>query len=202
MAKKRSGNDADRIIAALEHPDSDLEDIAQNIYKHGDRTLIQDIRETFALSSEIDNVKGPLSFLPDYFKSGLILTSNYDPLIEKVYQNRKINIEPQTRFNFYNFESASVKKDGIELCKIHGNYNGQDLTLLKRHYDNLYGEGNLNVGAQFTQAIQKLIETKTILFIGSSLIKDRTLRIFYDLYQKRHDGTLPEHFAFVTKILE
>ncbi len=196
--EKRNEAEAQQLLVEMEKSDRDLEEIAERMYPNGDRMLIKDIKDTFAGPFDPSQVKGPLAFLPDYFPTGMILTTNYDPLIENMFEAKGCTVDKRLGINFFDFGSSQEETGRIRVCKLHGDASGEELILLKRHYDKKYGP-ELSFADHFTQSLQKLIEEKTVLFLGASLTQDRTLKVFYDLYQKRHDDSLPDHFAFVTR---
>ena len=199
MAKKRLGEDKAREFGRrLASETVDMEALAEEIYPRGERAVREDIRKIFSGPFDPEKIRGPLKFLPTYFSTGTILTTNYDPLVETVFKAQGCEVDTRAGFNFFALDEALEEAGSVRLCKIHGNTNGEDLVLLKRHYNKKYGEGEVSFAERFTRALRDLIQTKSMLFLGASLVEDRTLLIFDDLYQNRR-ASLPPHFAFVTR---
>lgn len=193
-----------------------FEEAAQILEDICGKNIIQEtLRDVFSSSNlDDDKIKDSalMSLLNLYPK--IILTTNYDCAIEKAYDLRKNDEDCNERIregikvltpgsNTRNFvkainESSSDNSSKTILYKFHGdvNDNGEthDLILSKSAYDKYYGNNGKATGSltckDLVRNLQIFLFSKTILFIGCSLDKDRII----DLISKNTDV---DHYAFV-----
>ena len=91
-----------------------------------------------------------------------VWTTNYDPLIEKAFQEAGKRCD--VRISKGNFSSPPRGKD-VTIYKMHGDVSqAHDATLIKDDYE-IYSTKNL----AFTTALSGDLVTKTFLFLGFSL---------------------------------
>lgn len=137
----------------------------------------------------------PIKVFPLLFDE-LILTTNYDKVIESVFENRKqleLLLPNSGKRDFV--DVLRKKKKGCVLYKFHGDIEKslEDIILTKDSYDKNYGERNMMDEGYETELVKNLsfcLLTHPVLFLGCGLKKDRIM----DLIVKNKEV---HHFAFV-----
>lgn len=118
-----------------------------------------------------------------------IITTNYDNLLEKQYQNfEKVS---------YNNEYKVSKISGYDkyIFKIHGDINEPHKCIyFPSQYDELY---NVKEKASIFE-LKKIITDKSILFLGFSL-SDPYIKYVMDFINKLYNGHTQEHFIISTQ---
>ena len=124
-----------------------------------------------------------------------ILTTNYDTLIEDAYVGE---FHKQAKVRTFK-DSADVSYDlwgnRIFILKVHGDASSpqQGIVLTEKDYRNiLFNE----LGLQ--SILQTLFSTKTILFMGTSLV-DPDLKMLLSFVHNSFHGGQPKHFALMDK---
>ena len=139
-----------------------------------------------------DPILGSVRFIPLIFSQSDVITTNFDRILEKSYRDYDspgfqeiLYGNHLTHFQRFNSEGRQC------LIKIHGDRSWQDFrALTKEEYDVLYRpEG------QCTSVLTRLFLSKTLLFMGCSLINDRPLELFHQLTSETH-GEL-KHYALL-----
>lgn len=161
----------------------------------GARPLLTYIKQEFS-TDKIDKDKLAVSAIAEVvklFKTGLMLTTNYDKAIETAYN--QLNGER----TFEVLIPSSQKKDFVRvarkscdlsaLYKFHGDIDRgwEDIIFTKSSYENAYGN---NEDTELDRNLSFCLLTHPILFLGCSLTKDRILNLLLN----NKEGS---HFAFV-----
>lgn len=161
----------------------------------GKRALLTYIKQEFS-TNKIDKEKLKNSAIAEVvklFKSGLILTTNYDKAIENAYNLLNgekafeilLPLSPKKDF----VRAARKSCDSSALYKFHGDIDRgwEDIIFTKSSYVDAYGN---NEDTELDRNLSFCLLTHPILFLGCSLVKDRILNLLLD----NKEGS---HFAFV-----
>ena len=139
-----------------------------------------------------DSISGPVCLLPSLFPN-LVITTNLDNILEILYKW----CEMPFTYTLSGKELADYRrlKDPEEqfLIKLHGDYKNQKgRVLLSNEYDEAYATNSL-LRAEITLLYQQY----SLLFLGCSLLSDRTVRLIHETASS--DAHMPKHYAFLTK---
>jgi len=168
------------------------EESAQLLYDDLGAPLFNECLEsTFA--REKDPV-GPISYLPLLFPDTSVLTTNFDCLIERIYNDDGYH-------GFDRLQSGKALSEVLRqvaggsrlLIKIHGDCRQvADRVLLKSEYDDCYADDGV-VG----QFFNRVMFGQSILFLGCSLTADRTVTTMKAVIAQYGSETLPKHYAIL-----
>ena len=131
-------------------------------------------------------------WLPKLFQSGII-TTNYDHLLETLYREQ-LEYEFELLLPRYKKDEAAIdrvlRQNKPYLIKLHGDASRYEYCILtEEQYQEIYtGESD------YEKLIGRIFENKIILFLGCSLISDRTLTLLNRLTNHRdiyHYAILP-----------
>lgn len=132
--------------------------------------------------------------------STLKVTTNYDTLIEQGNPSQKDNpIFPYWGNSRDSLNTLLTKRDyGNFLLKIHGDVSVENtIVLSSKHYEQIYGDGErYSPDSTLVKVLERLYRDNTLLFIGCSLDRDRTLMVLEDL---NNNGCAQQHYAIVHK---
>ena len=158
----------------------------------GKATFADYLRETFGdhlLEREIcEFTDKPVYLLPLIFNSGLIVTTNYDRVIEKIFSahSKQLVVAHPGHFEALN---RALGDNELLLFKMHGDICEPDTSVILtgEQYDKAYSNPKLR------ETLKRIITCKTMLFLGCSLINDRYLDYFIDspLSGTRHFAIIP-----------
>lgn len=178
------------IEALLKH--GKFEEAAQNLHDDlGTALFNENVEMTFSKSCEVD---GALNYLPLLFPGSSILTTNFDTLLERVYSD-------QGNDGFDRVISGAAMGEVLRqiasgsrlLVKMHGDCRQvADRVLLKVEYDKLYSDKEL-----VEQFFSGMIFRQSILFMGCSLLNDRTVSTMKGIVRKYGSERVPRHYAFL-----
>lgn len=148
----------------------------------GKITFCDHLKDTFGihhLEREIlDFIDKPAYLLPIIFQNNLIVTTNYDKVIEKMFQlhNKIITV---THPGHYEALNTALRECKLLLFKIHGDITEPQTSIIltKEQYDNAYKEQAL------ISSLKQIFVGKEILFLGCSLEKDRPLELMCEVTQ-------------------
>ncbi|MDR1152792.1 MAG: tetratricopeptide repeat protein, partial [Bifidobacteriaceae bacterium] len=130
----------------------------------------------------------PVSLLPR-LATDLVVTTNFDRVIEWVYQGRLEPVLPPFSDTRPAQTRAVVGGDTGYLVKIHGCISREcDLVFTKDDYNQAYGKDFDGAGAGY---LRRLLEVRRMFFLGCGLRKDRTLGLAEYIAQ----GCSGAHFA-------
>ncbi|QRY67289.1 SIR2 family protein [Ensifer sp. PDNC004] len=129
----------------------------------------------------------------------VIVTTNYDLCIEKALAASGgayvTPISSTERDNQDLIFACSNRKRA--LLKLHGTITSPaNCILSKAHYDVAYGEAYLNMSLPIPKKLRRLYEHVSLLFVGCSLIADRTMNVFRALKEELGEN-VPQHFAIL-----
>lgn len=169
-----------------------FEDKADFLYSElGDVTFANHLKAIFNDSHLECELKGfeskAICALPKIFDKGLILTTNYDKVIEKIYT---FYHKPLTSSHPGHFEAlnCSLRDNELLLFKFHGDISepSSSIILSKEQYNKAYSNPDL------VESLKRAYLSKSMLFLGCSLSTDRSLDILKDVCS---DGI--SHFAII-----
>lgn len=147
------------------------------------------------LENKFDNDKkleGFVRFLPDYFPQSGIITTNFDNVIDRCYEaaqksfSEKLLGADARQLLRYLGEGKRV------LVRLHGRASSSHKRILtKQEYEQYYVDG---------KTIESSIEamaTKTLLFLGCSLVSDRNIDCLKSLASTKGRESVVRHYAFL-----
>jgi hypothetical protein len=136
--------------------------------------------------------RGIVNALPELFPRGTVITTNFDPLLEKVFATKTGFDEVETGSNLD--EVLRVHAGGSRLLlKIHGHCTKvRSRVLLKSEYDKAYSDDSLVNGF-----FNDVMFGRSFVFLGCSLYTDRTLMAMANVVSNKGAGKLPRHYAIV-----
>ncbi len=153
----------------------------------GENNLARDLANLFSPSKLVEKYDDlpseAVSLLPQLF-SGLVLTTNFDQTLEKVY------INSGTPFNAVLYPGQSELLNQLlqqgksySLFKLHGTVTGDyieynRIIFTEKQYAQNYGEGS-----KLTLELKRCLQGKTMLFLGCSLKQDRTMDVLQTIVE-------------------
>ncbi|VDN47296.1 conserved protein of unknown function [Petrocella atlantisensis] len=153
----------------------DFEEKAEFLYdKIGKISFADHLLETFAEKYIRKNVSEfvtkPVYLLPIIFNKGLIMTTNYDKVIERVY-NIHDEIFSVAHPGHYEVFNRSLRDQSLLVYKIHGDISEPQTSIIlsKEQYDKAYSNEML------IQTLKQAFLSKEMLFLGCSLTKDKPI---------------------------
>lgn len=179
---------ADHIEALLD--DGRYEEVIEEIEQsRGRGVFIQEIRDVFSRTGSLPDVVLRLSEL---FNDTLI-TTNYDRLIEQVFETGEEN--PYQIINgLHALERPDQNK--VTIIKLHGDIkNPSQCILSKNQYDQAYGKNDLDLMQPIPKLLNYYYQNSSLLFLGCSLNKDRTIQVFQAVRSQLGDAEIPQHFS-------
>lgn len=140
---------------------------------------------------------GAVRLLPD-IATDAILTSNFDQVIELVFQQSgeiRIEVAVGTQHRTIIQDLADRKRI---LVKLHGNAHDPDSRVLTLgEYRRAYGENGFAFTQPLPEALRLIFQTRCLLFLGCSLDSDRMMQLFKCISEQQNGQNLPSHYAFL-----
>ena len=157
---------------------------------------------TSFISNKFDGAKqrelsGPIQLLPK-FSSGCIITTNFDQLIERIFEKDNMPISGYMHGTQSQNQFASKLIQGDRcILKLHGDYNSAETYIFsKSQYSNAYGEDAPDYTKPLARVLRQIFISHSLLFLGCSLDKDRTIDVFKDVVSS-NAFDVPEHYALL-----
>lgn len=199
--------EADRKMALAQIHNSQYEEAAQTILNAYPFMLDQlpgivspDILRT---CSEETKRTGAAWVLPLLFPKGLVMTTNFDRVLEHVYLvHRNESIPTVTPMNQDRLDQL-CQNQALGLFKLHGDIGSEavsidDLVFTGEQYDKHYA-----ANSPLVVALARWFSNRRLLFLGCSLNKDRTMQVLQDVSRSqngiRHYAILGCKEAEITK---
>ena len=119
--------------------------------------------------------------LPYLFQNGLVMTTNFDRVLETAYRKvRGHSIETVTP-NQQDLLEQLRQKSSLGLFKLHGDIGSgtvsiDDLVFTGEQYEKKYADGS-----PLVRELTRWFENRTLLFLGCSLNADRTMDVLKDV---------------------
>lgn len=135
---------------------------------------------------------GVVNALPELFPRGTVITTNFDPLLERVFKKDQGFDEIESGSNLD--EAIRVHTSGSRmLLKIHGHCKKIGTrVLLKTEYDKAYTDDSL-----VNQFFNDVMFGRSFIFLGCSLYTDRTISAMAKVVADKGADKLPRHYAIV-----
>ena len=127
--------------------------------------------------------------------SNLILTTNFDIVIEMLYakvNGERIKTVTPNSLTDVTLIHKRIACGDSTLIKLHGDVDLREFVFTEDEYNKTYGEYSLDTKLPLPAFLHDVLLSKTILFLGCSLEDDRTLRV---IEQAQIEGSLS--FALV-----
>lgn len=178
----KDGDERKRLIEGVVPLFADKSCIAKASFlkeRLGQALFGMEIRDTFTHKTigEIGSYleKQPHVLLPDVFKNRIILTTNFDNLIELAYQKKDTPLYPCSVSDINKMDD--INSNVTILYKLHGTIDEPSSIILtqddyKRHYDPMRDDGHCRV-------LSKYLSGNRVLFMGCSLVEDEEIMPFY-----------------------
>jgi hypothetical protein len=140
-------------------------------------------------------IEGALHYLPYLFQDKHVITTNFDSLLERIYDDKGQAFEAGSVKSGRSLSEVARILMGKPrlLVKIHGTCDQvTDRVLLKKEYDLVYQDDG-----EVSTFFDRVIFRDSLLFIGASLNTDRTIKKMEDLTTERGHDQLPRHYALL-----
>lgn len=168
-----------------------FEKVIEEIEGIGHRdAFIQEIKDVFSKTGRLTQT---ILLLTELFTDTLI-TTNYDHILQQAYDvGKKNEIQLLDRTNI--LENPDINKTTI--IKLHGDIRQPaNCIISKSQYNDAYGKGNLDISKPIPRVLSYHYKTSSILFLGCSLNRDRTMEVFQTVKDEMGDTDRPQHFSF------
>ena len=136
---------------------------------------------------------GAINLFPLVFAEANVITTNFDKLLESTFSGQSQGFD-QVVFGGNLGEALRVlSAGGRYLLKLHGSSETvANRVLLRDEYALAYGEAGV-----VEKFFSRFLFGKSLLFVGCSLLTDRTLRTMEQVVAAEGAHTLPQHYAFL-----
>jgi predicted ATPase len=144
---------------------------------------------------------GAVALVPR-LSSGPVITTNFDGLLEKVFQNAGCPFELVVWHSKANLAIPALAENLTVLLKIHGDWRDpDDRVLTYAEYKENYGDpdGQLNLKLPLPMLFERMA-IRPVLFLGCSLQQDRTVAILKSVVEG--DSSLIRHFGVVQRLAD
>ena len=136
---------------------------------------------------------GAINLFPLVFSESNVITTNFDKLLESAFSGQSQGFD-QVVFGGNLGEALRILiTGGRYLLKLHGSCETvASRVLLRDEYAQAYGDAGTVEKFFF-----RFLFGKSLLFVGCSLLTDRTLRTMEQVVAAEGVHTLPQHYAFL-----
>lgn len=139
------------------------------------------------------SVAGSVNLLPLAFPDSNVVTTNFDKLLESAFSGQSQGFDQVIQGSNLGEALRILNMGGRYLLKLHGSCESVvNRVLLRDEYNQAYGDDGI-VGRFFS----RFLFGKSLLFIGCSLVMDRTIRTMEKVVELDGADTLPQHYAFL-----
>lgn len=169
----------------------DYEEAAQLIHDDlGPALFNKQLQECFDRSCP---ATGAINLFPLVFPDSNVVTTNFDKLLESAFSGQSQGFD-QVIFGSNLGEALRILNGGGRyLLKLHGSCETvANRVLLREDYDQAYGDSGV-----VERFFSRFLFGKSLLFVGCSLMTDRTLRTMEQVVAAEGAHTLPQHYAFL-----
>lgn len=180
--------DGGRTLIASKVSNGDYDDAAMELYERAGRVAFEDsLRETFHENHRDPALisKMPSSLLPEVFSSGVVLTLNFDTLLEtSVFTGPNSFGDRIVRgpVHFTQDRQDMIRSAHRTLLKVHGcATRPREVVFTRQQYDQHYGTTNDSSNSDF---LTLLFQSHPILFLGCSLLGDRMMELLESIARK------------------
>ncbi len=171
--------------------EGDYEGAAQLIHDDLGSTLFnKQLQECFDRESPII---GSINLLPLVFRESNVITTNFDKLLESTFSGQSQGFDQVVSGGNLSEALRILSAGGRYLLKLHGSCETiANRVVLREEYDQAYGD----IGS-VRRFFHRFLFGKSLLFIGCSLLTDRTLLTMEKVIADEGAQTLPQHYAFL-----
>ena len=140
----------------------------------------------------IDDVKlktMSVKYLPEIFKNSLVVTTNFDKLLEKVFLLYQHSFTEKVALrHLTDWQAKHSARGGLHyLIKIHGCVSAPDeVVMTEKAYNDFYNKSFLHI-----ERLSKILAGNYLLFIGCGLKEDRTVKLLQEVEHGDHYAILP-----------
>jgi len=192
-----------RLVEESEIKESELEEMLnKGEYEEAAQQIFDDISgELFneILENEFSHereVVGALNYLPSLFDKHSILTTNFDNLLERVFNEKDNSFDEIKSGKNLDEVLRKIASGSRILIKLHGDcMQIQDRVLTLSEYEKTYVD--TNVLANF---FERIMFKGAMLFLGCSLSSDRTIDTMKSIVKEKGADSLPRNYAFLQEI--
>jgi hypothetical protein len=136
---------------------------------------------------------GAINLFPLVFPDANVITTNFDKLLEYAFSGQSQGFDQVVLGSNLGEALRILNAGGRYLLKLHGSCETvANRVLLRDEYAQAYGDAGV-VGRFFT----RFLFGKSLLFVGCSLLTDRTLRTMEQVVASEGAHTVPQHYAFL-----
>lgn len=137
-------------------------------------------------------IKGAIQYLPYLFDKAVI-TTNYETILKRVYDNANKSFEEQLCGSDADEFSISLGAGKRTLLKLHGDFAREKSRILTlTEYNKHYGDNKV-----LGRLIADTFFNRTMLFIGASLNKDRTISEMTKYVKEKGYNRCVKHYCFL-----
>lgn len=190
----------DRIQELLNHPEGLFEEAAGKLWEElGNRYFFDTLEDEFSPRKLEDaSLDGAVSLLP-ILAQGPVITTNFDRMLEEVYDRAGLSFKEKSLGPQIGTAMKAITQDSHYLIKLHGDvleHTSWIITL--EHYEEYYGyNGKIDYSLPLPKLLQRIFSGgRSLLFLGSSLKSDRTVKILHEMTKDYGDIA---HFAVIEK---
>lgn len=196
---RSAGFDRDTILERLRN--GEYETIVDEIISsRGDGLFKQEMRDAF----DVKVLDCSLATMVVQLTKGIIVTTNYDRVLEQAIEFIGESPAEQVTATEDNARIIRAKSNGQRaLLKLHGDIRSPASFILSgKQYDDSYGAGAPDMKLALPRKLRHIFEHGSMLFLGCSLVEDRTLKVFESLVIEAGLSNVPRHFAILEAPLE
>lgn len=157
------------------------EEKAEFLYSEIGRISFADhLKDTFGSKhlerTAIEFFDKSIYMLPVIFENGLVITTNYDGVIEKIYSLHE-KVLTVAHPGHYEALNRALREGALLLYKIHGDIAEPETSIIlsKEQYETAYANPSL------IQALKQAYTSKDMLFLGCSMTKDRPIELLCEI---------------------
>lgn len=179
---------------------ADLESLLESGDYEGAAQLIHDDLGSALFNKQLQEcfdrgcpAAGAINLLPIVFPDSNVVTTNFDKLLESAFLGQSQGFDQVILGSNLGEAFRILSAGGRYLLKLHGSCETvANRILLRDEYNQAYGDIG-TVGRFFS----RFLFGKSLLFVGCSLMTDRTLRTMEHVVKLEGAHTLPQHYAFL-----
>ena len=197
------GESLERIMAGYYHNSQEIKEvkaqIADGLFEQAAERIKTKLRDTpfwdrlvevFSENLVTDEalLKMSVRFLPKLFPTSLVITTNFDKVLEQAYLiDQKNFAEKVTLRHLSEWQAENVRKNKLHyLIKIHGCVSAPDeVVMTQKSYGELYADGSAAI-----ERLRGIIRGNNLLFIGCGLKEDRTVKLLGEQDLRGHYAIL------------
>jgi hypothetical protein len=172
---------------------------AELLYAQENRIFTSYVSDRFVINPNFtknDVLVGALKYLPE-LSHGCVITTNFDKTLEKIFEESGKSfrgfmhgIQPRTTF------VKDLIKGERCILKLHGSVGEEDSYIFTlSQYNSAYGDPLLFENP-LPKTLRQIYISHSLLFLGCSLEKDKTLELFQQIKQEGQ-FEIPQHFAIL-----